>query len=128
MLIRAVLLNQTGGGAKLHEIKFLCKTCRNVFVSSVQSGSPFNKAIVCLICPQCKSGNVEEAPAWAPLGSGHNIFDSSEWEYECQQCRRKFKMPIPKSPTEAKGRICIACGSHHLQLLTDVGAQPLYCG
>jgi len=112
----------------MKEIKFLCKTCRNVFISSVPSGFPFDKGGVCLLCPKCRSGNLEEAPAWAPLGSGQNIFEGSEWEYECQQCRRKFKMPVPRSPTEAKSRICITCGSKHLNLLTDVGAQPLYCG
>jgi Zn finger protein HypA/HybF involved in hydrogenase expression len=117
-----------GGKTEVIEKKFLCKTCRNMFVSFMQSGSPLNKDTVCLFCPKCKSGNVEEAPAWAPLGSGQNIFDSSEWKYECQQCRWKFKMAIPKSPTEAKGRICLACGSNHLHLLTDIGAQPLYCG
>jgi hypothetical protein len=69
-----------------------------------------------------------EAPAWAPLGSGSNVFDNSAWEYQCQLCRHKFKMPIPKSPSEARGRNCPVCASPHLHLLTDIGAQPLYCG
>jgi len=99
--------------------KFLCKQCRHVFITA----QPLEK----LSCPKCLSVNVEEAPAWAPLDSGSNIYDNSEWEYECQNCKNRFKMPIPKSPSEEKARSCPKCGSNHLHLLTELGGQPLYC-
>jgi DNA-directed RNA polymerase subunit RPC12/RpoP len=80
------------------------------------------------VCPVCNSIDLAEAPAWAPLGSGSNIFDSSEWEYECQECHKKFEMPIPKSPSEEKNRKCRYCGMGHIHRLTSVGGLPLYCG
>ena len=49
-------------------------------------------------CPVCGADDIVEAPAWAPLGAGWNIFEGNEWEYECQECRHTFKMPIPGSP------------------------------
>jgi rRNA maturation endonuclease Nob1 len=109
----------------MEDNKLLCRQCRNIFKIPVQPGPALEPD---MHCPKCGSRDVVEAPVWAPLGSGSNIFDSSEWEYECQLCRDKFKMPIPKSPSEEKGRSCPSCGSRHLHLLTDIGAQPLYCG
>ena len=108
----------------VNEHTLLCKQCRNLFKLPL-SQLPQNKEEY---CPACGSSQVEEAPAWAPLGSGLNIFDESTWEYECQQCKKKFKMPIPKSPTEDKSRQCPDCGSGHLHRLTSVGGEPLYCG
>jgi Zn finger protein HypA/HybF involved in hydrogenase expression len=109
----------------VEERRFLCKECRNIFVmSTVESRSSDRKPG----CPKCESSNVIEAPAWSPLGSGANIFEDSNWKYECQRCKHVFKMPIPKSPTEEKGRTCPICSGVHLHLLTAMGAQPLYCG
>ena len=103
----------------------LCRQCRNVFRSRVESSVSIGLEPR---CPRCGSAGIEEAPPWAPLGSGFNIFDDSTWEYECQQCKNKFKMPIPKSPSEEKARTCLLCHSSHLHLLTIKGGEPLYCG
>lgn len=109
----------------MKEYTFLCKQCRHVFKLPVKPEVTGKGGVT---CPRCLSQEVAEAPAWAPLGSGLNIFESAEWEYECQQCLKKFKMPIPKSPAEQKSRRCSTCGSGHLHLLTIAGAEPLYCG
>jgi rRNA maturation endonuclease Nob1 len=109
----------------MEESKFLCRQCRYVFKLPVQIGSSLNQG---MSCPKCGSQEVTEAPVWAPLGSGSNIFDSSEWEYECHECHTRFKMPIPKSPSEEKERICPSCGARHIHRLTAIGGEPLYCG
>jgi DNA-directed RNA polymerase subunit RPC12/RpoP len=105
--------------------RFLCKRCRHVFDVEIPDGSFKGEEIH---CPVCESLHVMEAPAWAPLGSGFNIFEDDTWEYQCQECKKTFKLPIPKSPAEEKSRRCIACNSSHLHLLTGTGALPLYCG
>jgi DNA-directed RNA polymerase subunit RPC12/RpoP len=79
-------------------------------------------------CPGCGGSEIMEAPPWAPLGSGLNILENDTWEYQCQECKNTFKLPIPKSPAEDKSRRCLACNSAHLHLLTGAGALPLYCG
>ncbi len=107
------------------ELKYLCKECRNIFVVSSQN-SLENR--IPEHCPQCDSDQVMEAPIWAPLGAGFNIFENSTWKYECQQCQHTFELPIPRSPSEEQGRKCLLCGCGHLHLLTKLGAQPLYCG
>ena len=109
----------------MKENKFLCKRCRNIFELAAQPSFSINNLVY---CPKCKSPDVTEAPAWAPLGSSMNIFDDSEWEYECHECHKKFKMPIPKSPTEEKQRVCPSCGGGHIHRLTATGGEPLYCG
>lgn len=107
------------------ERRFLCRQCQYVFDTAI-SGSPSSGSDI--HCPACRSADVTEAPPWAPLGSGLNIFESDTWEYECQQCQHKFKMPIPRSPAEDRGRRCPLCDSGHLHLLTGKKALPLYCG
>jgi len=102
-----------------------CRQCRNIFKLSMPAGSPPDLKAC---CPLCGSSEVEESPAWAPLGSGSNIFINSEWEYECQECRRMFKMPIPESPSEEKERECPSCKSRHIHRLNMIGGEPLYCG
>ncbi len=104
---------------------FLCKKCRNIFKLPLSDSSQPDRAST---CPKCGSAEIEEAPCWAPLGSGTNVFESSDWEYECQQCHQTFKMPIPKSPTEEKSRRCPSCGTGNIQRLNVTGGQPLYCG
>jgi Zn finger protein HypA/HybF involved in hydrogenase expression len=106
------------------ERRFLCKKCWNIFDQPVPDSSSENLEVH---CPSCCSADVMEAPPWAPLDSGKNIFDSNEWQYECQQCKYKFKMPIPQSPSEDKNRKCPVCHSEHLHLLTGAKALPLYC-
>jgi DNA-directed RNA polymerase subunit RPC12/RpoP len=107
------------------ERRLLCKQCWFVFDMAISDSYSSDAEIH---CPACCSTNVMEAPSWAPLGSGLNIFEGNEWSYECQQCKGKFKMPIPKSPSEDKNRRCPVCNSGHLHLLTGAKALPLYCG
>jgi hypothetical protein len=109
----------------MEELTLLCRQCRNIF--RIQIGETCS-IIRRTACPKCNSTDLAEAPAWAPLGSGSNIFDSLDWEYECQECLKKFKMPIPNSPTEEKSRKCVQCGSGHIHRLSSVGGLPLYCG
>jgi putative FmdB family regulatory protein len=107
------------------EYTLLCKQCRNVFYASVADCCSIDQRTA---CPACGCVELFEAPVWAPLGSGFNIFDSSEWEYECRKCHNKFKMPIPKSPVEDKQRRCPACGSGQIERLTSFDGLPLWCG
>jgi rRNA maturation endonuclease Nob1 len=103
------------------EYTLLCRQCRNVFKLP---GTLFNSDTH---CPECTSQDIMEAPVWAPLGSGRNIFDSTEWEYECLKCQNKFKMPIPLSPAEEKARRCPSCSSEQINRLNAAGGEPLYC-
>jgi len=105
--------------------RLLCKKCRHVFDMEIP-GDSFRGTEV--RCQKCGCADVMEAPTWAPLGSGLNIFENDTWEYQCQQCKITFKLPIPKSPAEDKSRRCLFCNSEHLHLLTGTGAMPLYCG
>jgi DNA-directed RNA polymerase subunit RPC12/RpoP len=107
------------------ERRFLCKQCLNVFDHAVSDIPSPDKKIK---CPACCGVDIMDAPPWAPLGSGRNIFETKMWDYECQQCKYKFRMPIPKSPTEDKNRKCPVCNSGHLHLLTGEKNLPLYCG
>jgi DNA-directed RNA polymerase subunit RPC12/RpoP len=113
------------GNEMLEQSRYLCKVCRNIFIATIGGSLSTKKGER---CPHCGSPQVMEAPAWAPLGSGFNIFEGSTWKYECHQCGHTFEMPIPKSPTEDKDRKCPVCGQGHLHLLTEIGALPLYCG
>ena len=105
--------------------RFLCKQCRDVFDIEIPGDSSDGTEVH---CQKCSSSDIMEAPTWAPLGSGWNIFETDVWEYECQLCKNTFKLPIPKSPTEDKSRRCLACDSAHLHLLTGAKSAPLYCG
>ena len=107
------------------EERFLCKHCRHVFDQAITGGASLDEQ---LHCAKCGSVDVIEAPAWAPLGSGMNVFDNDTWEYECQECQQTFKMPIPRSPSESKSRTCPACRSSHLHVLNNMESLPLYCG
>ena len=107
------------------EHRFLCKQCRHVFDLPIPGSSSIDKEVH---CPTCGSSDVMEAPAWAPLDSGWNIFESNMWEYECQQCKHIFKLPIPQSPAEDKSRRCPNCNSEHLHLLTGAGVRAFACG
>jgi rRNA maturation endonuclease Nob1 len=107
------------------EKRYLCKNCRHVFTlnSSVNQLTGLKSQ-----CPACGGKTIEEAPCWAPLGSGSNIFEENTWLYECQECQKSFKMPIPVSPAEEKARVCPTCQSKHIRCLTTSGGAPLYCG
>ncbi|MBN1190367.1 MAG: hypothetical protein JXA46_11485 [Dehalococcoidales bacterium] len=109
----------------MEDRKLLCRNCRHIFRLSEYTSCSLDRKV---LCPNCSSTELSEAPAWAPLGSGTNIFEGSCWKYECKMCGHKFEMPVPKSPSENKSRRCPRCGGAHLHLITDVGALPLYCG
>ena len=105
--------------------RFLCKQCRHVFDVSTKGDSSVSTEAR---CPGCGSADIMEAPTWVPLGAGLNIFESDTWEYQCQDCKATFKLPIPKSPGEDKSRRCPTCNSEHIHLQTSTGGLPLYCG
>jgi len=105
--------------------RFLCTKCRHIFDADISEDSPVKTEV---LCPACASSDIMDAPTWAPLGAGRNIFENDTWDYQCQQCKKTFKLPIPKSPTEEKSRKCIYCFSPQLNLLTCTGTMPLYCG
>lgn len=109
----------------MEDYTLICRQCRNIFRLPSHNSCSIPRETR---CPKCGSSDIAEAPVWAPLGSGFNIFENFEWEYECQECHKRFKMPIPTSPTEEKARKCQICGAEHIHRLTSVGAQPLYCG
>ncbi len=107
------------------ERRFVCGKCSHVF----DVVFPENACtIVEVRCPSCDSQEVSEAPPWAPLGSGANIFVGNEWAYECQECKFQFRLSIPKSPDENKLRRCPKCQSHNLFVITGSKTLPLYCG
>lgn len=105
--------------------RFLCKQCRHIFDAEITVDSSTSSDVP---CPSCGGSDIMEAPTWAPLGSGWNIFENDTWEYQCQQCKNTFKLPIPKSPAEDRSRRCLFCNSEHLHLLTGAKSLPLYCG
>lgn len=49
----------------------------------------------------------EEKCAKCPLGP-------PDWQYICHDCQNKFIMPVPKGPSEEKGRTCPKCGSANI--------------
>jgi DNA-directed RNA polymerase subunit RPC12/RpoP len=106
------------------EYTYLCHQCGNVFRVPVDDTSPPGKEPK---CPQCESSQVRELPSWVPLGSDLAEIPS-EWEYECQQCKNKFKLPVPGSPSQERNIRCPDCDSAHIHRLTRTGFEPLYCG
>jgi DNA-directed RNA polymerase subunit RPC12/RpoP len=102
---------------------FLCQQCGNVFRLPLDSSHPEKG----LKCPQCGGSQIRELPLWAPFGSDLN-HAPAEWDYECQECRNKFKLPVPCRPSQEKEITCPACHGHHIHRLTPAGYEPLYCG
>jgi DNA-directed RNA polymerase subunit RPC12/RpoP len=78
-------------------------------------------------CPQCGSSGIRELPSWVPLGSDLSE-GLREWEYECQHCHKRFKLPVPDSPSREKTIRCPFCDGGHIHKLTLTGFEPLYCG
>ena len=103
---------------------YLCQNCGNIFRTP---------AGACVLnpedirCPQCDSSQTRVLPSWAPLGSdiseGHTT-----WQYECQECKEKFELPILGSPSGEKNIRCPVCNGTHIHRLTPGGYEPLYCG
>lgn len=103
---------------------FMCQSCRHVFKLPVSEASiPETKAE----CPECHSDRVEIMTSWAPIGfTSQN--GTQMWDYECQRCRKTFRLPVPTSPSQEKEARCPACGESHIHRLTPASYQPLYCG
>jgi Zn finger protein HypA/HybF involved in hydrogenase expression len=107
------------------ERRFFCGECGNVYDVTIPENAG---SLMEMRCPACNSQQITEAPPWAPLGSGFNIFTGDEWAYECRECKFQFRLSIPKSPDEDKLRKCPKCKSDHLHLITGSKSLPLYCG
>ena len=105
------------------EYTYLCHQCGNIFRVSADDNPPEKD----LKCPQCSHSQVRELPPWAPLGSDL-VEIPSEWEYECQVCKSKFKLPVPGSPSQERNIRYPDCNNRHIHRLTRTGFEPLYCG
>jgi hypothetical protein len=105
--------------------RLLCNKCFHVYDITIPENAC---SVMEMRCPACDSQQVSEAPPWAPLGSGANIFTGDEWAYECGECKFQFRLSIPKSPDENNLRKCPKCQSHELKSITCSNALPLYCG
>jgi DNA-directed RNA polymerase subunit RPC12/RpoP len=100
------------------ENMYLCHQCGNIFRLLPDNGNN---------CPQCGSSQTRELPSWVPMGSDLSE-GQTKWHYECQQCKKKFELPVPSSPSQEKGIKCPACKGSHIHRLTLSGYEPLYCG
>ena len=100
------------------ENTYLCHQCGNIFRLSLPGEAK---------CPQCGSSQTRELPSWVPMGS--DLSESqSQWQCECQQCKNKFEIPVPDSPSGEKNIRCPVCNGRHIHRLTPSGYEPLYCG
>ena len=103
---------------------YLCHQCGHIFRLPVDSASTPGKEVK---CHECGSPQIRQLPSWVPVGSDLSE-GKSLWEYECQQCKNKFKLPVPGSPSQEKNIKCPACNDEHIHRLTASGYEPLYCG
>jgi len=100
------------------ENTYLCHQCGSIFrLTSAKEAK----------CPQCGSSQTKELPSWVPMGSDLSEGPST-WQYECQQCKHKFELPVPGSPSQERDIKCPACDGGHIHRLTIYGSEPLYCG
>jgi len=105
------------------EDTYLCHQCKNIFrLPPTCNIAPVEEVIK---CPICGNTDVEGLPSWAPAGLAEF---SSTWEYECQQCKNIFELPVPSSPSQEKEIKCPVCKSGHIHRLTSTGSLPMYCG
>lgn len=103
----------------MNDNTYLCHGCGSIFRMTAETGD--------VACPQCGSVETRTLPSWVPLGS--DLANGPlEWEYECQHCRHKFKLPVPARPDDEKNIRCPACNAGHIHRLTTAGYEPLYCG
>ena len=106
------------------EILYLCHRCGNIFRLTLDTSPTTDKKPP---CPQCGESSTRELPSWVPAGSDLD-HAPAEWDYECQDCQEKFKLPVPRSPSQEKNIICPTCRGTHIHRLTPAGYEPLYCG
>jgi putative FmdB family regulatory protein len=108
----------------MDENMYLCRQCGHLFRGSVDEVPTQKKQGA---CPQCGGSQIRELPSWEPLGS--ELSDVSlSWEYQCQECRHQFSLPVPASPSQEKDIKCPECNGGHIHRLTRSGFEPLYCG
>ena len=57
-----------------------------------------------------------------------DIDDMIMWEYECHQCKSRFKVPVPRGPTEEKQMKCIICKSMNITREKLDNMEVAFCG
>ena len=86
------------------EETYLCHQCKTIFKLPLTCSITAVKQEI--KCPNCGNIDVEALPTWAPIGLTEF---SSVWEYECQECKHKFELPIPSSPSQEQEIKCPVC-------------------
>ena len=105
------------------EQNLLCHRCGNIFRLTVGDSFTISEAV----CSACGGSDAVILPSWEPLGS--NLSEAPyEWEYQCQACSRRFRLPVPQSPSQEKTIRCPYCENGHIHRITAYGREPLYCG
>jgi putative FmdB family regulatory protein len=46
-----------------------------------------------------------------------------DWHYKCRNCGNEFDMPVPKGPSEEKGRTCPKCRSKDIKRIFTVKSE-----
>jgi DNA-directed RNA polymerase subunit RPC12/RpoP len=46
-----------------------------------------------------------------------------DWQYICRRCKAKFTMPVPKGPSDEKGRVCPKCKSADIKRVDIVKSE-----
>jgi len=54
--------------------------------------------------------------------------DELKWEFDCNQCKGKFEVPVPRGPTEEKAIKCPHCGSQDIANCSLGGLEVPVCG
>lgn len=92
------------------------------------SVSPDPREVKQANAPERAGGYIIGLPSWVP--SGLDLYKGpAMWEYECQECKTAFKLPVPKSPSDEKYIKCTRCGSANIKRLTAlIGEASPYCG
>jgi len=50
------------------------------------------------------------------------------WEFECQDCKKKFLTPVPQGPREERAIRCPECSSSHIHRLNQGKLAATACG
>jgi DNA-directed RNA polymerase subunit RPC12/RpoP len=101
------------------ERNYLCHGCGNIFRLEAGRGTA--------CCPACGGTHCAALPAWSPVG--YDLSESmSGWEYECQGCSSRFRLPVPGSPSQEESLRCPNCEDSHIRRLTAASYEPVYCG
>jgi DNA-directed RNA polymerase subunit RPC12/RpoP len=103
---------------------YLCQRCGDIYRPSPDKPLDADKNPE---CPKCGNSQVRRLPSWVPTGADLEHFPN-EWEYECQDCHKRFMRPVPASPSQEGTTTCPACHNNHIHRVTQMGLEPLYCG